>query len=385
MPRRAVVLSFLLIMAWTLCGVRAVMEIRRWGNPQTHYDLRQLYHDESLFYRGIYPNARVQTPARPEDEAVSVYPAYGFVVAIPWIPPGLSWDMARVWFGLCQLSALVVVLGFAWRMGRTVQPGLGWLLVGATGAMTGLWADVLFGNFSALACAPLVGMYWALERERPRFAAVTWLGAMLKPQIGWVFSVFFLRRRNWVGLALGAGLLVTATVVSSLWMGVTPWRAMTVIYSREWIPSAADGHSLISLAGMAGVDPGIAQPVLGVLGLVTAGAALLIWTRGATLLARFAVIALIARLCVYHHTCDDLLLVFPILFIGIQAGRENRWPDWVIFGALCFSVWIPTALTEQPTIKAIVVLTWVAVLVRLLHEARTAGILLSTSRSVPLL
>jgi hypothetical protein len=371
MPRRAVVLSFLLIMAWTLCGVRAVMEVRRWGNQQTHYDLNQLYHDESLFYRGIYPNARVQAPARPEDEGVSVYPAYGFIVAIPWIPPGLGWNMARVWFGLCQISAVAVVLGFAWRTGRAVQPGLGWLLVGATGAMTGLWADVLFGNFSALACAPLVGMYWALERERPRLAAVTWLGAMLKPQIGWAFSVFFLRRRNWAGLALGAGLLVTATAASSLWTGVTPWRAMSVIYSNEWIPSAADGHSLISLAGMAGVAPGIAQPVLGVLGVVSAGAALLFWMPGATLLARFAVIALIARLCVYHHTCDDLLLVFPILCVGTRAGRENRCSDWMMFGILCLSVWIPTVLTEQPAIKVAVVLTWTALLVRLIREARS--------------
>jgi hypothetical protein len=78
-------------------------------------------------------------------------------------------------------------------------------------------------------------------------------------------------------------------------------------------------------------------------------------------------VALLARLCVYHRTDDDLLLVFPMIYFARRAWvRAGDWSDWVAVAALMASVWVPTRWAEQAFGNVVVVAIWVALIGKLL-------------------
>lgn len=371
MSRRAAWVLALLVLGWACAALRLIVEVRRAHDEHRHWDLRELFDTQQVFYRGVYPHTRIQTPPADLPAIDSVYPPYSFVLAVPWIPPGLAWQAVRVWFTVCQVAAIAALLGFAWRQGRTLGPALGWLLLGAGGAISGIWADFLYGNFAALACLPLLLVWSGLDAARPWRAGVGWLGAMLKPQVGWLFAVLFLTRRRWLALAVGGAGLAAATGLAWAWTGVAPWRALAEVYATEWVPYATDGYSLVTVAATFGVGAGIAQPLFALAGVASV---LLVVRRdpvGRDRLALLALTAMLARLCVYHHPDDDVLMLFPVVYLGVRAWMRDRTADWLWFTLLAVSTWFPWRITGYGHVRDGVILFWLVVAGRIFADCYT--------------
>jgi len=335
-----------------------------------HHDFRTLLQHQQLFYRGFYPHAAVEAPPPNERFVNSVYPPYAFVNAVLWLPPGFNRRLVEGWFTGCQLAAIAVLFGFVWRRGREIDPRLGWLLVSALAAMTGLWADFLFGNFSALACAPLVALFAWEKRTHSGLAGVAWWAAMLKPQVGVFFFTLLLREGRGRAAAVGTALIVLGMVLACGWTGVAPWDALSAVYLRGLWALSGDGHSLITVAVLTGIPGSIAQPLLALLGL--AGLVVVLRTRlhEADTLTRFALVAVVARLCLYHRPCDDLLLVFTMAAVARRAWQTRLAADSLIALGLGVTVWLPTRWTEYPMAKTAIVAVWVIVAIQLIRQKR---------------
>lgn len=350
-PRRVA-----LVALWLVVLGKIALTLGGWGAEWWRHDLRTLWRDQTLFYAGTYPHAAVAPAA---GEVRTAYPPTSFPLLAPWLPPGLGWRVARVWFAGCQLAALGALTWFAWRRGRAVDARLGWLLAGAVLAMSGVRADLLFGNLALIATALLLGALLALERGRAGGAAAAWLGAMAKPQIGWLFALAWWRRGTWRAWAGAVVALAASGVAACAWTGASLAQTLGVEAGEETAKWAAWSPltNLPVLLGAAGVSPHAA-----LLAGALAGAGFAVWaaTRPAVRtdwLAQFAIVGLVNRACTYHNYCDDVLLIFALVWLGRRAwaggGRERA--VWLALGA---TVWLPTRAIAATPAKALVVLLW---------------------------
>lgn len=354
--------SCALAAVWVLVLARLVAELGGRGAPFLHHDLRQLFAEQEVFYAQGHVLTR------------SIYPAYAFWLAVPWLPPGLSWVGTRLWFASCQLVSVAVILAFAWREGRSAGTRGGWLLVGAVLAMTGLRADLLFGNYSVLMTALLVLAGAAAARERWGLAAAIWLATLLKPQMGWLFGFFF-AGRGWRWLVAVFVLVAGLTWAGCAWSGMTVLDWWESRYSTRLAdtPRVIDSVNVLSLAGALGIDRRVALVASAVAGVVAAGAAWAGPLRAAEWGRRLAFLGVVNRACTYHNACDDLLLVFALAWLGRRAWGRNGWCDWAWFLLLGATVWAPTAVLQAGAVRIAAMLIWLAVAIALVWERERNG------------
>lgn len=353
----------LLVLVWALVVVRIGSEFSGRGATKWHHDLHLLYSEQSSFYRGDYPASEVSRVEQPRRAASSDYPPYSFPLAIPWLPPGLGWHATEVWFVLCQAVATAIVAAFAWSLGRGESGPLRWLLAGSVLAMTGLRADLLFGNYGVLMTALLVAMTHALERGRWGLAGAAWVGSLLKPQMGWLFAVLFLSRRGWRVLLAAGAALVLLTLVTCWWTSVTPWQIVESKYSSRVsvMMLYPERISLVSVLTTAGLEAGVAVVICALAGVGVTVAVLFTRLREASTLVRVAFVGAVNRISTYHNACDDLLLVFALAWLGRRAWRSGSRGDWALFLALAATVWAPTMALQSTAARLLVVVVWIVV------------------------
>lgn len=354
--------TVLVVAVWLVVLMRIASEFSGRGAPFWHWDLAQLSGHQENFYRGLYPPATILTEEVGPRSIPSDYPPYSFLLFVPWLPPGLGWHGTQWWFSLCQVLAVSVIATFAWRSGRTLGKGAGWLSVGAVLAMTGLRADLLFGNCAAIMLAMLIWMHWETERGRLRGAAAAWLVSLTKPQMGWLFGLIFWRTQAWrmlLWVAAAIGLLVWATYA---WTGVSPLVIFqTQSSSGQAVLTMSGRHSLVSWLHTAGMPVGAALVTAAGLGVVTALAA---WQKGlaaAQPMTQFAFIGVVNRVCTYHNGCDDLLLVFALVWLARRAWAAGPAGAWIAFLALGLTAWAPTVALQFYGANAILVTIWTGV------------------------
>jgi hypothetical protein len=81
----------------------------------------------------------------------------------------------------------------------------------------------------------------------------------------------------------------------------------------------------------------------------------------AELLAQFAFVGVVNRICTYHNGRDDLLLVFALVWLGRRAWVAPEAGHWPAFLALGLTMWAPTAALQFSGANALLVVTWAAV------------------------
>ncbi len=346
----------LIAAVWLVALGKLAFTVGGGGAQWWHHDLRTLARDQALFYAGTYPHAALAAGA---GEVRTAYPPTSFPLFLPWLPPGMTGGALRAWFAAAQLAALAALAAFAWRRGRAVDARLGWLLTGALLSTSGVRADLLFGNMALITTALLLGALLALERGRVIGAAAAWLAAMVKPQMGWLFALALWRRatwRAWLGAAL---LLGISGVAACAWTGVSLAATLGVGAGEEATKWAAWSplNNLPVWLGVAGLSPQAAL-ALGAALAVAAGAwAVMRPGLRDDWLGQFAVLGLVNRIGVYHNYCDDVLLVFALVWLGGRAWRGTR-SDWAMWLALVASVALPTSALAAGEAKAAVLLVW---------------------------
>lgn len=354
----------LILGIWLVVVLRIGSEFSGRGRAYWHHDLGLLYREQLSFYGGVYPAEEVLRSAPKTREAArSDYPPYSFCLAIPWLPPGLGWTASRVWFTLVQGMATAVVVAFAWRRGREIDQDLAWLLSGGVLAMTGLRADILFGNYGVVMAAWLVVLEWAVTRNRWRVAGVAWVVSVLKPQMGWLFALLFVRRQGWRTLVAAGASIVVLACLACAWTGVTPWEVFQSRYSNRVSTMALQPErlNLISLVGQWGIPSNVALPIGALAGMMAVAWVLRSWDGAANITWQFAFIGIVNRICTYHNACDDLLLVFALVVLGRHAWISGARMAWALFLLLGATVWMPTVMLQSNAARTGVVVAWIAV------------------------
>lgn len=346
-----------------LVVLRIGAELTGRGAPYWHLDFKTLSGEQARFYERVYPHTAVAPRRAGEKDVRSDYPPSSFPLFIPWLPPGAGASAATGWFMTCQGIAVLMLLGFAWREGRPEGTVLAVTLAAAVLAMTGLRADLLFGNLAAITVALLLAMWQAAERDRWWLAALLWSAAMVKPQIGWLFALLFLRRGAWPALAAAAGLLVALALAACAWTHVTLGDILRPGYDSNLsaITQLTERNSLVNLLVQAGIPWHIALAACAGAGLAIAAWALRGPLAHVGTVPRFAVIGIVNRLCTYHNACDDLLLIFALAWLGRRAWCSPRLGDWGAFLALGFTVWAPAVALQLVAVKILVVTIWVVI------------------------
>ena len=368
--------SGLLIAVWSLVLARVLFELTGRGAAYVHDDLQQLFADQQKFYAGTYPS--IDSPhaaggrAAQPDAWRSVYPPHSFALLVPLLPPGLGWGAARMWFAAAQLLALMAVIAWVCALVPRREPGLRWLLIGSILAMTGLRADLLFGNLALVMLATLVLLERMLQSGRGWAAAAAWAASMAKPQMGWLFAPLFFRRGGWRPLAFAGLLLALAAAVTLAWTGTSPVTLVTAGYSEKLADTAgaAVRANLIALLSRFGASPAVTLPLAAGIGTLVVCAVLRGRLGAASVLAQMAFAGVINRLCTYHSTCDDLLLVFAVVVLGRRAWRAGRGREVAAFLAFDASIWAPTALLDPVPARIAVVLIWTTAAVLLAAPER---------------
>lgn len=356
--------------AWLIVLAKLVAAFGGWGAEWWRHDWRTLWRDQTLFYARTYPHATISAGAAEAGNVRSAYPPTSFPLLAPWLPPGLSDTVARGWFAGAQGVALAALAWFVWRRGREVDARLGWMLTGALLAMSGVRADLLFGNLALITTALLLMALLALERGRAAGGAALWLAAMAKPQIGWLSAVVFWRRESWRAWLAAAGLLAASGVAACAWTGVSLAQALGVGAGEEtgkwaaWSPL----NNLVVWLGAWGLPASSALVSGAVLGTFGAVWALRRPGLREDWLGQLAVLGLINRVCTYHNYCDDVLLVFALVWLGRRAARgEGR--DRAAWLLLAVSTWLPTAALANFGLKGLVLLVWIGVTAWIVRRA----------------
>lgn len=365
----------LIVFLGLLVTVRLVIDLSGAAAMYWHEDYMELQTEQTAFYAQVYPHHDVN-PMPPQWERLHTnYPPYSLVIFTALVPPGISRLDANRWFTAVELLALIFVTVFVARRGGAGAPQLGLTLTLGFFAMTSLHADIVWGNYALLLTMVAIGLFYAVSAQRWWLAAALWMLVMVKPQFGWAFALLFIERnawKPWLTAVAGLGLM---TVGACLWTQVDVLHVFQAGTLHNWsdISQLVERHSLVSLLIAAGLSPTISS-----LFCAAAGTAFLIWRltgplARATPLHRIALVGLVSRFASYHNICDDLLLLFALIWFGRQAWPSTNGSKWLAFIALGISVWAPTAFVASIPAKIALVSLWILLAVYLGSAKETEG------------
>jgi len=265
-------------------------------------------------------------------DANAVYPPAAYVVL--WLlTAGAEFPMARLlWAGQSAALLLVASAGvvFASRGSGWLQRGVALLLVPSMLAVGGGVANGQMHLVTVVA-----GVAAVLLSARPRVSLVNDLlvaalmvVALSKPTNAVTFFIlicFLPRRVRPAALTVGLYLLMTA-------IALLPQDESWFVSLTRWVDRAVAGAEHGAMDG----GTANAQSLLGVLGIqswstVVAVACIAVFGEWASRRhdadpwILLGVAGLVARMCVYHRSYDDLLVV-PALVALFRAMRDDRAP-----------------------------------------------------------
>lgn len=376
----------LVVVVTALVLLRLGGELTGRGSRWWQIDLQTLWLEQAAFAEHRYPHEAVAATPAGAAPVRSDYPPWSFWMLAPWIPPGLGWSATRLWFLAVQSLAFGALVAFAVRAGRTQGRGLAWVLAGGVMAATGVRADIVFGNVALIAMVPVVGLWWAVERNARGWMGAAWALTMMKPQIGWTFLLPLVARRKWTELAFGGAVLAALAWAACAWTGVTPLEVARSRYTESLttISGIAQRNSLMNLLTALGAPSGGALVACGLAGLALGGWLLSGPMRAASTLRQFAALGVVSRIFTYHNYCDDVLLVFAFIVLGQEAWRRGGRGNWTAFLALAATLWAPTLAWQSAPTRWLAVAIWLACLAWLARGARDEGFGMASRPGGPL-
>jgi hypothetical protein len=345
------------------------------GLAEPGNDIHQRFNEWRLFRDQIYPSAQLA------DAEARALRHFRSTVYLPWALPlfgvlfaGGGIVQGNLLLGALSLASLALIAAIGRATLKPLGRRAGWLGFLAPLAMAGISNGLALGQFSIL-CMGLISLQWTLlARRRPLSAGLSWALAMLKPQIALPFIIPLLRRRNWIGLGAGTGLLLVLAGIALFHTGtsadelIVSWFRILPSFIGINGPNALE--TLLVLKGNAwGSNPGTLVLVgiaiaaaLAWLGrrLVVSSLTIRSWRRlNAHPLDLGALCGLVGLVSFYHGNYDNIMQ-FPALLAAWRAQLvQPRWDNLLITLSLVFSSWTPLRLQEViPGIRELHLLIW---------------------------
>jgi len=257
------------------------------------------------------------------------------VASLPW---PLAHKLWAIFTGTIILPAIFCLGSFLGP--RAFDRKLGFAAL--TLALAPLHTGIAAGNVSVPAIALCAIAFWAVARKEHNLAGVLIaIAACLKPQIGGLFVLYYLARRQWrVALvAIGVSLAVFLVGIGRLEWSGSPW----------WNDFLANAQAAKQDRLMDFADPGplrytminlqvllytlLPNPVIASAGALLIGVALWGgWARFGLRSPAFAsdllmasAFLIIGLLPIYHRNYDATLLIFPLCWaLSPEAARYGR-------------------------------------------------------------
>jgi hypothetical protein len=268
------------------------------------------------------------------------YPPWAMATNELLVPP-LPFPAGRCYLAVLDVLALAFLV---WWSARRLRPYGRWAgILGAASvlAMSSIFVGMRYGQFTIIVVAAMAGTIHLLESRKQAGAGLAFCLAVTKPQMASLLIVPMLWQRAWTAVAIAAIVLVAASLITWVRVGVDPLTLTLQMFAafKSWDSLGADaGLANLLIAG--GVDRSVAAKV-GVL-LAFAGTGILVhrW-RHLPLLHLSAISMVLARTLTYHRRYDDLMLVFLLLALLEVAFRTRRRLVIVAFVLTAVSVWMP--------------------------------------------
>jgi hypothetical protein len=210
-----------------------------------------------------------------------------------------------------------------------------------------------------------------LSRGKQALAGVFLALVITKPHVGLLFVLVPLVRREWRCLLTAAGTGLVATLLVSLYLGELPHELLIQVFgARAYFESGGLLLGLPALLPMLGFEFDPALP--GMIFLGSLAALLCHRWREAPLLVLVSIPTVIGHVWTYSRRYDQNSLFPCLIALGLLALARGRRSDWLAFGLMGASLWIPTTseIWDIPAIPLLQFTTWLMGLGYLLkHEA----------------
>jgi hypothetical protein len=305
-------------------------------------DLARRWLENAYFVRGVN-SLDVYAGNAPVAPDIGVphpggYPPWSLPIALVVAPP-IDQGLLRVYFLALNALAFAATVWLLRRFARSHGMRAEHLVVAALAAVAANATTLRNGQYGLLVNALLFAVLAALDGARPVRAGL-WLAlAALKPQSSGPFGLLVLLPRRLVGVASAAGLLLAFTLGASYWLGASPLHLLSQVFGQASSWEGGDA-GLMRLMLAAGVPRGAAIVSLACVSML--GAAVLLHVhRARALLVQAAIACVAARLWAYHRRYDDLLVVFLLLPLALDACERRTRTAWLTFVLVGLTLWLP--------------------------------------------
>jgi hypothetical protein len=319
----------------------------RW--QEVHYLLRGKNPFDVAFANS--PAAHAVEPVQQELTArdATVEPDLGVPKAVvypPWAYPTellfhwpTDWKVQAFYYAWVMAAGLTVVFAWTRREVITGPSGMSMAVPLAAIAVTSWASAIVVGNNPLVVVPLLIGCYLLLGRGEEVLAGAVLGGALLKPTLTGPFVLILFLRGRWRALASTTAYLILASLLTWYLTATNPLEMLTQMFaaSKQWV---GEGFGPVQYMIRSGMPAQSANVVTGT--AVIAMGACALWTvRNASLLAQFAVAAIIARFWSYHLYYDDAVMVFALVAFARETLGRNVTLAYTGFVLSCIGLWTP--------------------------------------------
>jgi hypothetical protein len=325
-----------------------------WHNPAE--DLYDRWREQHYVFRGQNPydiafrsaaiDAGLPPPSTTRNAAIDPaigasrwpdYPPWEYFSGYLFFP--FPWQIERFYFAALNLLALAFLAGWIVSIGRPLGPWPAAFLVGSVLAISSIHLTLNFGQFGVLVVTLLAAALVLTEKNRPLLAGLLLGIALLKPNISAPFVLCFAARRQFRAIYAAVAYVVLASLVVWAITKTNPIEMMNqmMVFGRQW---SIDRGSVLKAVVKLGVPVKQAIPLVAVT-CMAVGSALVWWKRQNNLLTLYAIISPFGYIWTYHHSVDNLMILFILLCLGQNLLRQPKAINIIAFTAVGISLWIP--------------------------------------------
>ena len=315
------------------------------------------------------PAAHALAPTQQELTArdANVEPDLGVpkgVVYPPWAYPTellLYWPADRstqaVYYACIMAAGLVLV--FAWARWEVTAGLSGMDIAVPLAAMAaGSWVSgIVVGNNPLVVIPLLIGCYLLLGLGQDVLAGAALGGALLKPSLAGPFVLILLLRGRWRALGTAATYLLLASLLTWYLTATSPLEMLNQMFaaSKQWVGEGFGPVQYLIRAGM----PAQSASIVTATAVIAMGACALWTVRYGSLLAQFALAAIIARFWSYHLYYDDAVMAFALVWFARETLGRNVTAAYTGFVLSCIGLWTPYRASLLLPVEIVQLLIWV--------------------------
>jgi len=336
-------------------------------------DLVFRWKEQQYIYRGLYPyDIRIGSPNI--DPAIGAiesggYPPWAFFTGFIFVP-GIPLNLARYYFAALNLISLVILAIFSYRIGIPYGKVEALFSMSACLAFGSNGTTLLNGQYGIIINAFLIGMYWAIAKQKNTWAGLFLGIAMIKPNISALYFFILIVRRQFKALSAFFIYIIGASLIIWLITKIDPiYMSQRIVNQTKYF--ADEGYSSINILTNIGIEPVIATLLLAAVGVLVMTGIFYLW-RNSSLLTLFAIASVIGRVWTYHRFYDNVMLVFFLLALIEMSFENPRFLNLLIMMLVAITLWLPGRIVEIDNVGAVVefiqLVIWIAALIYLLIQ-----------------